>query len=134
MNVKLEWDGRIGFNAATATGQTVKMDLPTESGGSGSGPLPLELVLFGLGGCSGMDVVSILAKMKQQCRRLTIEVQAERATEHPKRLTKAHLVWRLSGPALDPAKINHAIELSLTKYCSVAASLNLPLTYELIIE
>ncbi len=88
----------------------------------------------GLGGCSGADVVSIIKKMKMNIETFSIEITGERAEEHPKKFTNIHMVYRISGSDIDPEKAKHAIELSHTKYCSVAGSLNAIITYEMIIE
>lgn len=134
MNAQLVWDEKMGFTATGDAGHTVKVDVGTDVGGSDSGSRPMELLLFGLGGCSGADVVSIMRKMHQDLEKLNISIKAERAPEHPKRFTDIHLIYRMAGKNLDPEKARHAIDLSQTKYCSVAGSLNAKITFELIIE
>lgn len=134
MHSKLNWDGKMGFLASGDSGHSLKVDVNLENGGQDSGPRPMELILHGLGGCSGADVVSILKKMKLDLKSLTIEITGERAEDHPKKFTAIHLVYRISGTDIDPEKAKRAVELSLTKYCSVAGSLNAKITYELIIE
>ncbi len=134
MNSKLSWDGKMGFSACGDSGHLVKIDVNTENGGQDSGARPMELILHGLGGCSGADVVSIIKKMKMDLQSLTIEITGKRAEDHPRRFTDIHLIYRFSGTDIDPEKAKRAIELSHTKYCSVAGSLNANLTYELVIE
>ena len=134
MHSKLEWDGKMGFQALGDSGHSVKVDVNTANGGQDSGARPMELVLHGLGGCSGADVVSILKKMKLDLKTLTMEITGERAEDHPKKFTNIHLLYRISGTNIDPEKAKRAIELSQTKYCSVAGSLSANITYELIIE
>lgn len=134
MNAQLIWDEKMGFKAIGNTGHMVKVDVDTDVGGLDSGPRPMEMLLFGLGGCTGADVVSILRKMQQDLQKLSISITAERAAEHPKRFTAIHLIYRMSGKNLDPEKIKHAIDLSQTKYCSAAGSLNAKITFEFIIE
>ncbi len=134
MNAQLIWDGKMGFTASGDTGHQVKVDTDSEVGGSDSGARPMEFLLFGLGGCSGADVVSIMRKMHQELEKLTISIRSERAPEHPKRFTDIHMIYRMSGKNLDFEKAKHAVELSQTKYCSAAGSLNAKITFELIIE
>jgi putative redox protein len=134
MRSKLIWNNQMGFSATGDSGHLITMDADTANGGSGQGLRPMELLLHGLGGCTGMDVVSILKKMQIDIKNFSIEINAERALEHPKRFTDIHLIFRMSGPNIDRNKAYHAIELSQTKYCSVAASLNAKISYELVIE
>lgn len=133
MKADLIWDGKMGFTATGDSGHSVKVDVSRETGRNDSGPRPVELLLYGLGGCSGADVVSILRKMQQPVTNFAIEIQGTRAEEHPKRFTRIHLIFRVTGTGLDPERVQHAVELSLTKYCSVAASLNAAITHEVLI-
>jgi putative redox protein len=86
-------------------------------------PSPMELLLVALGGCTGADIVSILEKKRQRVTSYDIEVLAERRAEHPRIYTSIEVVHRLRGRAIDPKAVQHAIELSETKYCSVSAML-----------
>lgn len=88
-----------------------------------SGPTPMELVLIGLAGCTAMDVVSILQKMRQPLTGLQVRVEAERAQEHPMIYTAIRLEYVVTGRGVEPAAVEKAIMLSETKYCSVAAML-----------
>ena len=101
----------------------IVMDSQEESGGHNAGPRPMELILMGLAGCTGMDVISILNKMKVKYNDFRIEITAEKATEHPKVYTKNHLKYRIWGDVPED-KLSTAIELSRTKYCSVGAMLS----------
>jgi putative redox protein len=83
----------------------------------------MELLLLALGGCTGADVVSILQKKRQQLTRLEISVEGERAPEPPAVWTRLKVHYHLTGKHLDPRAVEHAIELSRKKYCSVAATL-----------
>jgi putative redox protein len=131
---KLIWDQKMGFTAIGDSGHPIIMDIGINQGGNDAGARPMELILHGLGGCTGADVVSILNKMQIKPEHFVIEITGERALEHPKKYTNIHLVFRISGPNIDRDKVYHAIELSQTKYCSVAASLNAKITYDLVIE
>ena len=88
----------------------------------GSGPTPMLLLLLAVGGCTAIDVVGILRKMRQPLEGLSVEVIGEKAEEHPQQFTSIEVVFRLKGD-LDEAKVQRAIELSETKYCSVEATL-----------
>jgi putative redox protein len=121
VHVKLIKD--MAFASLAETQNWVVMDTIEEFGGSGSGPKPMEMILMGLGGCTGMDVISILRKMKVKLDGFEIDVQAEQAEQHPKVYTKIHLTYRFYGKDIDNDKIEKAINLSQDKYCSVSAML-----------
>lgn len=101
----------------------VTMDGPEHLGGYSAGVRPMELVLIGLAGCSGMDVISILTKKRIGLSEFSMEVEAEEASEYPKVYTSIHLRYRLRGDNLRDADVEQAIQLSETKYCSVLAML-----------
>lgn len=84
---------------------------------------PMELLLVALGGCTGADVVAILEKKRQRVTGYEIEVRAERRAEHPRIYTRIEVVHRVRGHAIDQKAVQHAVELSETKYCSVSAML-----------
>jgi putative redox protein len=83
----------------------------------------MELVLIALGGCTSMDVLSILKKMREDVRDYRIELDAEKATEHPSVFTKIHLNFIVYGKNVKPESVQKAIDLSMDKYCSVYAML-----------
>src|ERR1041385_7928378 len=88
-----------------------------------SAATPMELLLLALGGCTGVDVISILRKKRQQISDYRIEVSGERRAEHPKAFTRLFVKHIVSGRAISREAVERAIELSETKYCSVAATL-----------
>lgn len=98
---------------------------------SENGPTPMELVLMALGGCTGMDVISILQKMRQNVKDFEINLSAERSQEHPKVFTKINLEYVIYGSNIDENSVKRAIELSQDKYCSVGGMLKkaVELTY-----
>ncbi len=114
------WTGGEQFRAVGPSGHTLLMDADRERN---TGPGPMELLLLALGGCTGADVVSILKKKRQQLTALEMRVEGERATEPPMVWTRLKVHYRLAGKGLDPRAVEHALELSRTKYCSVAATL-----------
>ena len=108
------------------------MDASTEAGGRDSAARPVEVLLCGLGGCTGMDVVSILRKMRTEPTALRIEIDDERAPDHPKTLTKLHLTYVVEGDVPEE-NVAKAVELSLTKYCPISNTLAgvVPMTSEI---
>lgn len=112
-----------GFEGRDATGHTVKMDSSPESGGHDFGIRPMQMLLMGLGGCSGIDIVSILKKQKQVVEDFRIHIDGERQEGKDPTLWKyIKIVFELKG-SIEPEKARRACELSIEKYCSVAATL-----------
>ncbi len=99
------------------------MDGPEEFGGSNAGIRPKELILLGLAGCTGSDVVSIMNKKRVKPKDFEINVSAEVAEEHPQVFTKIHIEYVFYGDEIKKEDVERAIELSQTKYCSVSAML-----------
>lgn len=93
-------------------------------GGRDLGPRPMELVLAGLGGCTAMDVISILRKARQDVTDCVIEVEAERADAVPAVFTRIHLRYIVTGNDLKESAVERAVNLSATKYCSVSKMLS----------
>jgi putative redox protein len=122
-SVTLDLLGNMAFRAITETGHEVVMDAAPEVGGTDTGPRPMELLLVGLGGCTGMDVISMLRKMRQDVTAYEVHVSGERATEHPKVYTSIRVEHVVRGRAVNPESVRRAVELSATHYCSAAAML-----------
>lgn len=133
--VEARWTGRRRFEARGPIPAVVSMDARAGSGGDGSAATPMETVLIALAGCTGMDVVGILEKMRAPLRVLTVRVTGERAATHPKVFTKIHVRYECSGPGLTPAQVDRAVRLSQEKYCSVSAMLRptVELTHETVL-
>lgn len=111
------------FVATGASGVEINIDGSPEIGGHNAGARPMELLLMGLGGCSAIDVIQILKKKRQQIDSFRINIKADRVQgEVPSLFKQIHVHFILSGP-LDEAKVQQAIQLSMDKYCSVAAIL-----------
>ena len=113
----------ITFIGKAESGHWLSMDGPAEFEGSDSATRPKELILIGLGGCTGADVTSILHKMREIITRFEINIEAESASEHPKVFKKIQINYRFWGEDLKKENIEKAIELSQEKYCSVTAML-----------
>jgi putative redox protein len=111
------------FVAEADSGHAVIMDGEEKFGGRNSGPRPMELLLMGIGGCSGMDVVSILKKKKERLTGLDINVSGTTAEEYPHKYTQIDIEYVVRGRDLSDAAVKRAIELSMDKYCSVKATL-----------
>ncbi|MBZ6075182.1 OsmC family protein [Microvirga puerhi] len=111
------------FVGESGSGHAVVMDGAPEYGGRNLGIRPMEMLLIGLGGCTAFDVVQILRRGRESVTDCVVEVEAERAETDPKVFTKIHLVYRVTGKNLAPAKVERAIALSKEKYCSASIML-----------
>jgi putative redox protein len=120
---ELEWKDGMEFEGKTPSNHKIVLDASEDVGGKNKGPRPMELFIVGLMGCTAMDVVSILNKMRKKIELFKIEVDAEKATEHPKVWTNIKIKYILKGENLDDKSVQTAIELSQAKYCSAAATL-----------
>lgn len=115
--------GEYGFTATDANQHQLQIDIPVEQGGLGEGFRPMQLLLAGLGGCSAVDIVSILKKQKQDLQKLAIKVDGEREPgKEPSLWQNITIVFEMEG-AVDPLKAYRAVQLSIDKYCSVAETL-----------
>lgn len=101
----------------------VPLDSVKSFGGSEAGTKPMEMLLLSLGGCTSMDVLSILKKMRQKVHNFDLELDADRAEGHPAVFTKIHLHYIIYGKNIKPENVDKAIDLSMNKYCSVTAML-----------
>lgn len=111
------------FVGVATSGHAIVMDGGIEAGGKNTGSRPMELLLMGIGGCSGMDIVSILKKKKQEVRGLEINVKGQKAENHPKKFTDINIEFIVRGRNLAEDAVKKAVELSMEKYCSVKATL-----------
>lgn len=123
MKVTTNWVQTLAFDVTADTGQTVRIDTTVENGGSGTGMNPKKMLLGSLCGCSGIDVVEILHKMKVPFTKLEIEASAEQTDDHPKVFKFINMIYRsdVSPDHLD--KLNRAVSLSKEKYCGISAML-----------
>ncbi len=123
MDAKVTWKGQMKFEGLTDSGYQIPLDTGPESGGEGSAPRPMELVAVSLAGCTGMDVISILRKKRQEVTDFEVRVKGERASQHPTVFTHVVLEYVVTGKNIDPAAVERAIQLSAEKYCPVQAML-----------
>jgi putative redox protein len=124
MEGKLVWKNGMSFNGLTDSGFTIPLDASTDHGGANEGPRPMELILVGLGGCTAMDVISILQKKRQDVTGFEILLHAERSAEHPKVFTEITIEFVVTGHGVDREAVERAVELSESKYCSASAMLS----------
>jgi putative redox protein len=116
--IEVDWLGASEFEARRAGGPKVHID-----GDSKSAPSPFDTLLAAIATCSATDVVSILAKQRTPVKALRVAVEAQRVDATPRRLASAVLHFSIAAPGTTPAKAARAVELSVTKYCSVRSSL-----------
>jgi putative redox protein len=124
------------FIAKGESNHWIVLDTTEEFGGSNAAPKPMEMVLFALGGCSGMDVESLLKKMRSPIDDFRIDIEAERRDEHPRIFTKITVRYLFWGEKLDTDAIRKAVRLSREKYCSVGAMLKqaVPIEAEILLN
>ena len=132
MSITIKQIDGITFVAKGNSNHWVAMDANPQTGGSGAASSPMEFLLFGLGGCTAVDVVMMLNKRKKNLKNFEIQVESKRADAHPKVYTEIHLTYKFWGEDLTEAEVKRAIELSKTKYCSASAMLGktAKITYE----
>jgi putative redox protein len=117
-------------------GHKIIIDSATEHGGNNQGPRPKSLMLVALAGCTGMDVVSILNKMRVEFEDFRVNIEGNLTEEHPRHFDHMHIIYLIKGKDIPEEKVQKAIQLSQDKYCGVSYSYReaMKLTYELIIE
>lgn len=128
MNMEVVWKKGMAFETHTPSGHTVILDAADDVGGLNTGPRPTEMLLHATASCTGIDIVSILNKMRQPIEAFEMKIDGVRATDHPKRFTAIHILYILKGE-LSEDRVRRAIGLSVERYCSVSHSLNATLTY-----
>jgi putative redox protein len=116
--IQVEWAGGLQFDAGRLDGPKIRLDGDTKTG-----PNPVDTLLAALAACAATDVVMILEKQRTPLKSLSVRVAAQRVTSIPRRLASAVLHFTLQGEGITPEKAERAVELSVTKYCSVGASL-----------
>lgn len=127
MDFTINWKEKMAFSGVTPSGHEFIMDAASEVGGENTGPRPTEILLQAVAGCTGMDIISILHKMRLEPASFQMDVTGERAEEHPKRFTSIAIHYAFDGE-LPEDKVIRAIQLSKDKYCSVSHSLNAEIT------
>lgn len=133
--INVEWNEEMSFNA-TVNDHKITLDAVASVGGKDRGPRPKPLALVSLGGCTGMDVISILKKMRVKPAYFNVEVEGHMTEEHPKYYDKIHIKYYFKGEDLPEKKIEKAVNLSQDRYCGVTKMLGAAaeITHEIILE
>ncbi len=129
------WTGAMSFEAEVNDFK-IKLDADEAVGGKNTGPRPKPLTLVSLGGCTGMDVISILGKMRVVPEYFNVEVTGELTEEHPKYYDKLHIRYIFRGDDLPMEKLEKAVTLSQERYCGVSEMLRkaATITHEIVVE
>jgi putative redox protein len=133
--ISVVWKGNMAFEAQIDD-YKVMMDAMPTSGGQHQGPTPKPLLMASLGGCTGMDVISLARKMRQEVDSLEIILQGTITEEHPMHYEAIHLIYEFKGNGLEAEKLQKAVDLSQEKYCGVAGTLksSVKISYEILIK
>lgn len=118
--VNMSWTDKVAFETEM-DGHKLTIDATEEVGGSDLGPRPKKLMLTALAGCTGIDVIMILAKMKVVPATFNVVVEGDLTEEHPKQYNKMKIIYQFTGDNLPLDKLQKAVKLSETKYCGVSA-------------
>src|SRR5690349_25098277 len=115
MKVAVQWKENMIFTGIPDSGFAVQMDADLSFGGTNNGVRPMELIALGLAGCTGMDVISILLKKRQQVTQFEVRVNAPRSTEYPKVFTSALITYSVTGKRVEESAVLRSMELAATK-------------------
>jgi len=129
--IEASWKGKMKFDTEV-NGHHFMMDLAGEKGDD-TGPRPKPLMLAALAGCTGMDVISLMKKMRQEVEYFNVIVEGDTEDEQPNAFYRMHVIYEFRGKDLDPEKIEKAIQLSMERYCGVSAvyrKANMQMTHE----
>jgi len=117
-SAEIRHEGGLRFVAQTGSGFEIAMD----DGAGGSAPRPMEVLAAAIGGCTGMDVASVLQKKRQAVSRYAIRVEGEQRDSHPHAFRRIDITHAVEGPAVEVEAVRQAIVLSATRYCSVSTA------------
>ena len=123
MTVRATLETGMRFDVETGSGHHVLLDAAEHNGGQNSGPQPMEMLLVALAGCSGMDILTILRKKRQDITGYELRIYGMRAEEHPKVYLDITLEHIFSGHNIRPEAVERAIELTEERYCGASAML-----------
>ena len=134
-DISISWKDGMAFEAEV-NGHKMMLDAGEQFGGRNLGPRPKPLMLVALAGCTAMDVVSILTKMRVEISNFDVRVEAEQSEEQPIHYTSMHIIYEFWGEHLPAEKLEKAINLSHERYCGVSAVYRkaMPVTHEYIIH
>ena len=133
--IKAQWLNDLSFEAEV-DGHKIYMDTAEEHGGKNLGPRPKLMMMVALAGCTGMDVASILKKMKENVEAFSVEVEGDVTEDHPKRFEGMKVIYRVKGKGISLKNVEKAVTLSSEKYCGVSANYKeaFDIAHEIIIE
>ena len=117
IKAKLEWKEKMQFAGQAGSSPSVLLDNPDGK----TGPTPMEMLLMGVAGCTAMDVVAILKKMRVEIESLNVVVEGDLTDDYPKHFSRMHVIYEFTGKDLPVDKLQKAIDLSSEKYCGVSA-------------
>jgi putative redox protein len=121
-HISMTWLNNMAFEA-DVDGHKVYIDSNLEGGGKNIGPRPKTLMLLALGGCTAMDVISILKKMRVEVTSMDVKVEGDLRDEHPKSFTHMKIIYIFKGKDIPLDKVQKAVDLSREKYCGVYQTL-----------
>ena len=135
LNYSSNWSGGLSFETGIGS-HIVRTDAPKELGGADSGPNPKALMIAALAGCTGIDVVNILEKMRIRPDAFKVDVEVDASDEPPSVYKSIVLIYRFTGNDLDMKKLRRAVELSQEKYCGVSMMYQkaMDISYEIVVE
>ena len=133
--INLAWKKGMAFETELY-GHKLTIDTDESNGGQDLGPRPKALMLVALAGCTGMDIASMMAKMRVELVDLNIKVEGEVTEEHPKQFTSMHITYEFWGKDLPMEKLEKAVSLSDERYCGVSATLKkgIPVTHSIVVH
>jgi putative redox protein len=123
LTAKVKWIDDFKFAGESGSGHSIVMDASPEAGKVRIGMTPMEMLLVGTGGCSGMDIASILKKKRQEVLDIEVNVSGEKAENYPQKFISIQLEYIVTGINISEDAVKKAVELSMEKYCSVKATL-----------
>lgn len=134
-SIQLDWLSDMAFETEV-NGHKIYLDAGEKVGGKNLGPRPKAFMMVALAGCTGMDVVSILKKMRVTYEALSIKIEGDLTEEHPKKYSEMKVIYNFKGKDLPLEKIQKAVDLSKERYCGVSANYNdsFPVSHEIVIE
>ncbi len=134
-NIAVKWENNMKFSTSV-NGHNLILDAGESVGGQNQGPRPKALLMVALAGCTGMDVISLLKKMKVDVETFDLKIEGETKEDHPQKFLKMKIIYEFKGKNIDFEKVKKAINLSIDKYCGVYANLKdaMELSHEIVIR
>jgi putative redox protein len=133
-SVNVLWDSNMKFVTAL-DGHQIVLDANVENGGNNKGPRPKALMMVASAGCTGMDVISILKKMRVNLTYFNVRIEGDIREEHPKKFERMKIIYEIKGVDIDYEKVKKAVDLSVERYCGVNANYrdSMVMDYEIVV-